>query len=115
MSFENNIQKWVSIDNQIKPLQDEIKQLREKRNYVSNDICNYIKNNNLDNATIKISDGKLKFVNTKQNPPLTYKFINECLGKCIPDVNQVELIMNFIKEQREPKYSEDIKRFYNNN
>ena len=31
MSFENNIQKWVSIDNKIKILNEQIKVLREEK------------------------------------------------------------------------------------
>ena len=32
MGFEQNIQQWVSIDNQMKTLNDKIKELREQKN-----------------------------------------------------------------------------------
>jgi hypothetical protein len=33
MSFEESIQKWVSLDNQLRSIQDKTKQLREDKNY----------------------------------------------------------------------------------
>ena len=112
MVFEENIQSWVSLDNEIKKINEKIKALREQRNNISSDILSYIKENNLDNATVKISDGRLRFMQVKQQNPLTYKFIQDCLIKCINNEEQVELIMSFIKEQRETKIQTEIKRNY---
>ena len=112
MTFEQNIQNWVSVDNEIKTINDKIKLLREQRNNFSSNILSYVQNNGLDNATIKINDGKLRFMQIKQQTPLTYKFINECLFKCIDNSEQVDLIMNFIKEQRDSKQITEIKRHY---
>jgi hypothetical protein len=113
MVFEQNIQSWVTLDNEIKKMNDKLKGLREQRNDLSNDILIYIKDNSLDNATIKISDGRLRFMNVKQQSPLTYKFIQECLLKSIKNEEQVEALMTFIKEQRESKVQTEIKRNYN--
>ena len=68
--------------------------------------------NNLNNATVQISDGRLRFVNSKQTAPITLKYIEQCLGECIGNKEQVELIINYIKEKREVKYLPDIKRYY---
>jgi len=114
MSFENNIKKWVSLDNQIKSMNDKIKNMRDEKNSTEESILEYIETNNLKNATINISDGKLRFTTTKQTPPLTLKYIEECLSKCIPNEEQVKVVMNVIKESREVKYIPDIKRYTNN-
>ena len=42
MSFENNIQSWVQIDNKIKLLTEEAKQLRAKKSVIMDDINCYI-------------------------------------------------------------------------
>ena len=44
MNFENQIQQWVSTDNQIKLLNEKLKELRDKKTEISNDILNYAKN-----------------------------------------------------------------------
>jgi hypothetical protein len=113
MSFEENIQSWVIVDNKIKNINDEIRELRNKRNSLETNILQHIKHNNLQNATIKISDGKLSFGISKQSPVLSLKFIKECLLHCINNNDQVELIMQYIKEQRSFKENEEIKRIYN--
>jgi hypothetical protein len=112
MSFEENIKNWVAIDNQIKALLEKTRELRENKNKTEEAIMTYVKTNKLSDAVVNISDGKLKFVNAKQTVPITLKFVEECLFKCIKSEEQVKQIMNYIKDSRETKYSPDIKRYY---
>ena len=65
MSFENQIKQWVQLDNEIKLLNDRTKDLREKRNTLEKNITTYAASNNLSSSTVQISDGRLKFSNTK--------------------------------------------------
>ena len=65
MSFESKIQQWVSLDNQLKQLNEKVKDLRDKRNDLEENITSYASENNLSNAIVKIGDGRLKFANTK--------------------------------------------------
>lgn len=113
MSFEENIKKWVALDNQVKTLNERTKQLREEKNNLEEGIMGYVETNNLNNATVNISDGKLRFISTKQTAPLTLKHVEECLNKCIINKNQVAQIMKIIKDSREVKYTADIKRYGN--
>lgn len=115
MSFEESIQKWVSLDNQLRSLQDKTKKIREDKNNIEDGIIKYVDTHNLQNSVVKISDGKLKFTMVKQTNPLTLKYVDECLGKCIKNPEQVKLIMNYIKDSRNSKIIPDIKRFYANN
>lgn len=112
MSFEDNIKKWVLLDNQVKQLNDKAKELKEQKNSIEENILNYVEKNNLNNATAKITGGSLKFIETKQTSPITLKFLHQCLSECIKNEKQVELILNYIKDKREIKYTKDIKRYY---
>ena len=47
MSFEQNIQQWVSIDNQLKIYNDKIRELREKRSNITETIMEHASDNNL--------------------------------------------------------------------
>jgi hypothetical protein len=114
MSFEENIKKWVALDNQLKTLTDKTKQVREDKNSLEKGIMTYVETNNLANATVNISDGKLRFISAKQTAPLTLKHVEDSLRKCIGNENQVIQIMKFIKDTREVKYSADIKRYASN-
>jgi hypothetical protein len=114
MSFEQHIQQWVSIDNQMKQLTDKIKELRDKKNTLNDAIFNHVDNSNLSNATVQISDGKIKFVKTKDTQVLTFKYLETCLHEIIKNEDQVNKIVEYIKNKREIKYVPEIKRFYNN-
>lgn len=112
MSFEDKIKKWVHLDNQLKIVNDKVKEIKLEKDNIEEQIIHYVDENNLNDATAKISGGKLKFVETKQTSPLTLKYIKECLNECIENQQQVDLILNYIKDNREIKYSKDVKRTY---
>lgn len=114
MSFEQNIKSWVSLDNQIKQQNEKIQLLKEERSEIGNSINRFIEDKNLQNAVVQISDGKLRFTTTKIAQPLTFKYIEQCLGEIIKDVDQVDKIINYIKSKREIKLNSDIKRTYSN-
>jgi seryl-tRNA synthetase len=114
MSFENQIQQWVSIDNHLKQLNEKTKELREKRNVLEENINSHVTNNNLSNATIKISDGRLKFTNTRIPEPLTFKYLEKTLSEVIKSETQVKLIIEHIKQKRIIKTVPEIKRISNN-
>jgi hypothetical protein len=114
MSFEQNIQQWIAIDNQMKIINDKHKELRDKKQSLSNQINSYVETKQLSNSTINISDGKLKFINVKDTQQLTFKYLETCLGEIIKNEEQVKKIVDYIKNKREVKYVPEIKRLYHN-
>ena len=114
MSFDNDIQKWIQIDNHLKKLNEQSKQLREQRNTLESNLTNYAKTNNITDKTIKVNNDKIKFVNTKVPEPLTFKYLEKTLGEIIKNETQVQLIMEHIKQKRSVKIVPEIKRFSNN-
>ena len=112
-SFESNIKRWVSLDNRIKTLSDEAKALREEKSSVNDVISQHIETNQLEKATIQISDGKLRYVTTKSQSPISLKYLESCLSECIGNTDKVKAIMDYIKENREVKETTELKRYYN--
>jgi hypothetical protein len=112
--FENQIKQWIQLDNELRILNEQTKNLREKRNTLENNITTYASSNNLSNSVVQISGGKLKFTNTKVPEPLTFKYLEKSLGEIIKNDNQVKLIVEHIREKREIKVVPEIKRFSNN-
>ena len=113
MSLEENVRKWVLLDNSIQTLSHKIKTLKEEKTTYNNYILQYISEQNLSNAIIKINDGKLRFVNTNHSQPLTFRFIYECLTNYFSDTNKALEIINYIKLQRNIKTITEIKRYVN--
>ena len=113
MSFQNNIVDWVSIDNQIKKQNEIIKDLRDKKKTIESTIYDYVDTNDLHNSIINTSDSKLVFKKTKICNPLTLKYIEDCLNKCIQNEDHIKHIMQVIKTNREFKFVDEIKRTFN--
>ena len=114
MSFEEKIQKWVALDNQIKRYNDEIKKLREEKNALGIGLTEQATTDGYIDSTIQISDGKLRFVNTKVTSSLTFKYIEETLDKVVPDSDSRERIINCLKTNRDTKVVTELKRYNSN-
>jgi len=98
------------MDNQIKLYYEKIKELREKKNEVGKQITDHAFSNDLSNSTIKIGDTKLKFTNTKITEPFTLKYLENTLKEVIKNENQVNILLDHLKQKRTFKIIPEIKR-----
>ena len=112
MTLEQKIKEWVTIDNQVKLYQEKIRDLRNVKFNISNELLQYAEQNNIEDSTILISDGKLRFQTTKLSSPLTFKYIKQCLKEQMSNDREVNQIMNHIKTHRDIQYKKEIKRYY---
>lgn len=110
--FVENIKKWVLADTQLKLIHDKTKLIRENKQELLDKIINHVSANNMESKRIEISDGELRFYEKKEYSPLTFTYVEECLGKIISDKKQVEYIINYLKENRQIKTCSDIRRNY---
>ena len=113
MSFEENVKKWVQLDNQIKLYNDRIKLLREQKSELTENLFAQAHEKDYENAVIQITDGKLKFANTKVQAPLTFKYVEEILSNTVTNPTAREEIIKRLKDNREVKYTQEIKRYTN--
>jgi len=111
-NFIKNVQQWVAIDTQLKIINEKTKSIRNRKTELLREITDYVKNNELQNTRVEISDGDLRFYEKKEYSPLTYTYLETCLGEIIPDKKQVEYIMMYLKDHRQIKTSQDIRRNY---
>ena len=113
-NFIENVQQWVAIDSQLKIIHEKTKNIRNKKNELLKNINDYVQKNELQNSRIEISDGELRFYEKKEYSPLTYTYLEKCLGEIITDKKQIEYIMQYLRDHREIKSSQDIRRNYRN-
>jgi hypothetical protein len=111
MSFEHNIKDWVNVDNQIKLLNDRTRALREERSELHDKILLQVQDNNLEQSTIQITDGTLKFPISKATKPLTLRYVQGCLADML-NTDSVDKIMTHIRDKREVARSKEIRRYY---
>ena len=112
-NLEKTIQNWVELDNELKRINDRAKDIRTRKNDIEDKIITYVEDNNMNNSVVNITDGKIKFCETKQTSPITLGFLEKCLGEVIANQSQVKQIVDYIKGKRETKIVPEIKRYYN--
>ena len=111
--FVENVQKWVLIDSQLKIVNEKTKKMREMKNTLSEEICNYMIENNLNNKKIGITNGELRLVEKKEYSPLSYGYVEKRLTEIIPDKSHVEYIIQYLKDNREITVLNEIRGTYN--
>jgi diacylglycerol kinase family enzyme len=114
MTIEEDIKRWVVLDNNHKKINEQAKSVREEKNSISTDIFNYFTEKNIKSPTINISDGRLNFVETKQANIISLKFLDECFKEYFDDDAKSSELIEFIKSKRTFVSTPSIKRNYKN-
>lgn len=112
--FIENVKNWVVMDSQMKIINEKTKKIRESKRELSDSICEYMKESNLLDNKIGITDGELRIYEKKEYSPLSYTYIEKCLAEIIHDKKQLDYIIQYLKQKREITTSLDIKRTYKN-
>jgi hypothetical protein len=112
-NLDKTIQNWVELDNELKRINERAKDIRTRKNDIEDKLMTYVEDNNMNNSVVNITDGKIKFCETKQTSPLTLGFLEKCLSEVIANQSQVKQIVDYIKSKRETKMVPEIKRYYN--
>tara|TARA_B100000035_G_scaffold315342_1_gene335364 strand:+ start:1369 stop:1710 length:342 start_codon:yes stop_codon:yes gene_type:complete len=112
MNIEDNIKKWVVLDNKHKNLNNEIKLLRDEKNNITQNLINEFERKSVKFPTINISDGKLSLINTKIGNVISYNFLLECFNNFFKDEVQAKELLDFIKSRRTYNNVSNIKRIY---
>jgi len=126
MNFDQQLQQWIIVDNQISSLNKKLGELRERRQNMSELILFHSQKNGLECATVTIptnnnnnnnnlqfNDGKpftLKFMKTKTRQPLTFRHLEKSLSEIIRNEEQCKQIINYVKQKRETIVSSEIRR-----
>ena len=107
-----NVKRWVTLDTQLKMIGDKTKVMREERGNLGKQITEHMVNHNMQNKKIGIHDGDIRVYEKKEYTPLTFGYIEECLGEIIEDKAHVEYIIQHLKDSRSIKTSHDLRRTY---
>ena len=111
--FQDNVKKYVTIDNKIKSAQDAIKILKQEKDKAGKNILIYIKTNNLEEAPINITNGKLKYFLSKTTTSISKPYIEKRLETYFKSKTKAKEATDFIYANREFNEKETIKRINN--
>ena len=107
--FVSNVQKWVQLDTQLKLINEKTKQIRDAKNTLTSQICDYVRDKQIADK-IDLSEGSLKIYEKKEYSPLTYSYVEDSLRKIIPNGEHVDYIIKYLKDNREITTVQDIRR-----
>ena len=113
MSLESNIRQWVQIDNRLRQLNLEQKNIRQEHNKLSYTIIDTIKSGHDNTRVVKISDGRLNISDLNHYQPLTFNYLKTVLNRYFDDNGEAEKLLEFIKQNRQIESNTVLKRTYN--
>lgn len=107
--LKDNIVSWLTLDNEIKSLQKQIRNKRKEKKEKTNDIVEVMKTNEI--ACFDTNDGKLIYTTTKSKAPLSKKHLIASLSTYFNnDINSVQKLSEYILNSRKDNIKETIKR-----
>jgi hypothetical protein len=108
------IQKWVDLDNVIELKKTKLKDIQDRKKHIEEDILNYIEENDMQNLHINITDGHIKFQETKTTSMISQKYLKDMLDKFFEshrgEAINPKNIYDYLMKNREVKTKLGIKR-----
>ena len=106
--FVEDVKKWALLDSQLKIVNEKTRKMREMKNDLADKIVTYMSENK--HEKIKLSDGEIRLYEKKEYSPLSFSYIEETLSKIIQDEEQIDYVINYLKENRDINIVLEIKR-----
>ena len=105
----NTVKDWLTIDNEIKQLQKEVKVRKQKKKNMTEHLVNMMKDRDID--VMSLSKEQLIRTEKKVKAPLSKKHLLNCLLDYFKeDKETVENLGSFIMDSRPVKIKENIRR-----
>lgn len=111
-TYVQKIQEWVRLDNQIMRMKEESSDFTDKKRELEEEIISFVTTKKLENLTINISDGAIKFSTTNSKAPMNYKSLKPILEKYSQEVAYINTneLLKYINDHLETKSKVSIKR-----
>ena len=105
----NHIKEWMKLDGEMKQLQKELKERRDKKKQLTNNLVEIMKTNEID--CFDINNGKLLYTKNNVKSALNKDHLMKCLIKYFENTPAIDAsdITKFILENREIKFKENIR------
>jgi hypothetical protein len=104
-----NIKNWLSVDKEIKLLQNELKERKKKKIAFTTNLVEIMKENEID--CFDISEGKIIYTQSNVKQPINKQHLLECLSKYFENHQNIptDEIVKFILENRSVNVKEGIR------
>ena len=111
--FKKLIIDYVTVDDQIKSLSEQVKNLKKLKTSHSKNIITFMNNSKINDKDINISDGKIKIVESKSLVSVNKQYIQNRLAAYFQNATDAQNATDFIFKDREFNKSTKLKRTRN--
>ena len=106
--IKNAIKQWDLLDEKCKVLNTKQRELRNEKNILNTNICQYLKQQN--GSQITLGETQIKMSVKKDYSPLTFTYIEDCLKTIISSDTDLKYIMSTLKNKRQIKITNELKK-----
>jgi len=110
IDFKDDVKTWIKLDDDIKTLNDAIKERKEKKKEITPKLLEFMEKHDIND--LNTNEGHLKFQKSLRSKPLSKKYLLDRLGFFFRSENKGEKVVNFIYNNREKTEISNIKRVY---
>jgi Lhr-like helicase len=109
INFKQNVKDWLSLDDDIRTLQDALKERKKKKSSLTPKISQYMSSFKIND--LNTPDGKLKFAKATSITAASKKYIEQRIIEYFKDENKSLKILDYIYNHREKKERVYLRRF----
>ena len=108
--FVKKVRQWVILDHQLNSLTDKARTVRIEKQALSNEICDHMISNGMENSALSLTGGNVARVSHRTEfAPLTFSYIRECLAEVVEEEEQVEFLIELLRSRRAVKSVVELK------
>lgn len=109
-SLSQYVQEYSAIDDELQELSAKQKLLRERKTALQTIIIQTMKERNLENRTMKQGANHFCIGTRKQYSALTFSYLESVFDKMIPDKTNRNYLLQYLRENREVKTVDELKK-----
>ena len=107
--FSENIRDLAICNMQLKAINERAKPVRQHKQTVSKYLVEYMTTRNIKTRAVEINSEPMRLVQKNEYSPLTMGFIRNCLEDIMEDADQIDTVMDYLREQRETKTTVELR------
>ena len=108
-AFCENMKEYIELENKIEELNSRMKAFKIQKQIIHEKIADTISENQWQNKQFQVNNCKLSMVDRKQYSSLTFSYLEEQLQKIIPDNNERDYLIKYLKNNRSIKSIQELR------
>ena len=109
-SLSQYVQEYSAIDEELQEVSAKQKILRERKTELQTIIIHTMKERNLENRTMKQGAHHFCIGTRKQYSALTFSYLESVFDQMIPDKTNRDYLLQYLREHREVKTVDELKK-----